>query len=266
MKKLIKFKAWLTLEEASSYLTSILEEVVSPADIIQLGLDDYITLSLNIPSNFPARKVKIIQYDDEIEEGIKSYSVDFCEDGFVLLNGILSLPMIADSRTLAMEKYRTLLNDNPEPIKTCKEVIVEQQGTLYSVCQYIMNPEFTELSEMSLEERSNTDKHQQIPPDTEFVIIRQELEGFIARHIQEKNKVKTTVDERSERAYLNIIGGLLTIMKDKSSTNEQKALYGNNNAIISTMLDHNSLKNCYGISLSNLNTKFAKAKQSIESE
>jgi hypothetical protein len=66
LKKLIKFKNWLTLDEASAYLSSVLEEAVMPVDIVQLGLDGYIRLSLNFLSNFPARPAKLIHRDHEL--------------------------------------------------------------------------------------------------------------------------------------------------------------------------------------------------------
>ena len=76
--------------------------------------------------------------------------------------------------------------------------------------------------------------------------------------------VEKLLDERSESAYLNIIGGLLIVMQDKSLTENQKALFGNQSAIIQTLIA--KFDGVYGISQSNLDTKFAKANQSIKSK
>ena len=47
MSKLLKFKKWLTIEEAEKYLSVIFEEEVTRADILRLALDGELTLSVN---------------------------------------------------------------------------------------------------------------------------------------------------------------------------------------------------------------------------
>lgn len=84
-------------------------------------------------------------------------------------------------------------------------------------------------------------------------------------------EIKTTeekpLDDRSETAHLNIIGTLLVIMQKKSLSEHQKSLFGNQSAIVETIIDpENGFIGKYGISKTNLDKKFAAANRSLESE
>lgn len=46
MKKLFNLKKWLTLQEAAKYLSLLFNEDVSEADVLRLGLDGHLTLSV----------------------------------------------------------------------------------------------------------------------------------------------------------------------------------------------------------------------------
>ena len=71
MSKLFKLKSWLTLDDAASYLSSVLQENVTPADIVQLALDRKIKLSVNIVNLTYANKgTTSIHSDEEIEAAI----------------------------------------------------------------------------------------------------------------------------------------------------------------------------------------------------
>jgi hypothetical protein len=89
--------------------------------------------------------------------------------------------------------------------------------------------------------------------------------------LQIDSEIKTTeekpLDDRSETAYLNIIGTLLLIMQKKSLSEHQKSLFGNQSAIVETIIDpENGFIGKYGISKTNLDKKFAAANRSLESE
>lgn len=64
MKKLFNFKKWLTLSESAKRLTSIFEEDVSEADVLRLGLDGHLILSVNFINNTKARLGKIVDLFD----------------------------------------------------------------------------------------------------------------------------------------------------------------------------------------------------------
>lgn len=71
-----------------------------------------------------------------------------------------------------------------------------------------------------------------------------------------------TIDGRSEKSYLNIIGGLLHLMLGTSPSGKKHSIFDNQAAIISAMLAYHEDK--YGISPTNLDKKFADANRSIK--
>ena len=50
MATISEIKQWLTLDDAAVYLSSELSEDIKPADILQLGLEDEIPLSVYLPA------------------------------------------------------------------------------------------------------------------------------------------------------------------------------------------------------------------------
>ncbi len=69
MSKLFKLKEWLTLREAARHLTTIFGEEVTKADILRLGLDHRLTLSVVFADRVMASLCKPVKYEDlEIAE------------------------------------------------------------------------------------------------------------------------------------------------------------------------------------------------------
>ena len=64
MSKLLKLKEWLTVPDAARYLSILLEEEVSEADLLRLALDGHLTISLLFTHPNPALCGKIITVDD----------------------------------------------------------------------------------------------------------------------------------------------------------------------------------------------------------
>lgn len=76
------------------------------------------------------------------------------------------------------------------------------------------------------------------------------------------NGVSTIGDARSERSYLNVIGGLLQLMLSHSPSGQKHSVFDNQAAIVSALLAYHEGK--YGISSTNLEKKFAEANRSIK--
>jgi hypothetical protein len=64
MRKLHKLKKWLTVPESANYLSIVLAEPVSEADVLQLALEDHLTLSVNLVNGAFARKMKIVRAEE----------------------------------------------------------------------------------------------------------------------------------------------------------------------------------------------------------
>ena len=62
MKKLFKFKEWLTLEAAAKHLSGFLEEPVEVFDVLQLALDGHLMISVNLVNHAYAKLGKVTPY------------------------------------------------------------------------------------------------------------------------------------------------------------------------------------------------------------
>ncbi|MCG8037114.1 MAG: hypothetical protein JAZ19_08750 [Candidatus Thiodiazotropha taylori] len=60
IKKLFKLKEWLTIDDASKYLSILFDGPVTKADVLQLGLDGHIDLSINIVNTATGRVGNIV--------------------------------------------------------------------------------------------------------------------------------------------------------------------------------------------------------------
>ncbi|WP_249825011.1 protein kinase [Escherichia coli] len=77
------------------------------------------------------------------------------------------------------------------------------------------------------------------------------------------NNSVQNIDQRSETTYLNIIGGLLSLMLGCSPAGVKQSVFENQSSIISSLLGHFGGKQ--GISARTLEAKFAEANKSIKS-
>lgn len=89
MSKLLKLKKWLTIPEAAERLSTILEDKVAEADVLQLGLNNHLKLSvLFVDSPFSILKDQhflpgIDPYDDRLvgaDFSVLDHIVDLCAD------------------------------------------------------------------------------------------------------------------------------------------------------------------------------------------
>lgn len=64
MSKLLKFKSWLTLQDAANRLSISAGEPVSEADILRLGLDGHLKLSVHFVNHARARMGKVVPWSE----------------------------------------------------------------------------------------------------------------------------------------------------------------------------------------------------------
>ncbi len=86
----------------------------------------------------------------------------------------------------------------------------------------------------------------------------------VLRFEREHSKTRTTdgVSVRTEITYLNIIGGLLSLLLDKSPTGKPQSVFENQSAVISALLGHYG--HVKGMGDSNLEKTLAKAKKTLK--
>ena len=96
--KLAALKQWLSIEESARYLSTIFEEEVSEADVLQLALDGQLVLSVNFVNGAQACKGTVVPLDraemlissNPFDSGapLKSYRVRFNEVGVIVKSGV----------------------------------------------------------------------------------------------------------------------------------------------------------------------------------
>jgi hypothetical protein len=64
VSKLFKLKKWMPLQEAASYLSGALAEPITEADLLRLGLDGHLKLSIYLLRSVGAYVGKLIPIDE----------------------------------------------------------------------------------------------------------------------------------------------------------------------------------------------------------
>jgi hypothetical protein len=130
LKKLLKFKTWLTVPDAARHLSILFGEDVTEADVLRFALDGHLTLSVDFVNQTTARCGKIIPLADAEIREVKSLNGDgvvrLIRNGIYLgeervfsfsseptyMDGIWDLAMLGAER-LDVEHSYQLLTDGP---------------------------------------------------------------------------------------------------------------------------------------------------------
>ena len=182
--KLSNLKSWLTLDETSEQLCSLFGEKVEPKDVLKLGLDDHLQLSIYFPERQSASRCHVLDKDEYYntepqhlyrktyrlnvigEEKIlavpsSEVSLFYEHDGLVEAErpvlGICDLPMIGDEKLLVEQLHLKLLGESklaesianlgsePDVIITSSDgVYYRLKGSLKSVGEVVPDSETSE--------------------------------------------------------------------------------------------------------------------------
>jgi len=156
MKKLLKLKEWLTLDEAATHISNVLGESATVADLYRFALDDHLTLSVDFVNHAYARKGKWLKTEQVefriVENNLLSgekldipfsmpvnYEIRVSNDKWVSLDkpvvsieGIWDLTM-AGAEKLDIEHYYQQLTTGLEVTLVAIDGVFVQQGDV--VCQ-----------------------------------------------------------------------------------------------------------------------------------
>ena len=147
MRTLLKLKSWLTLREAASYLSILLGEDVTEADILGLALDGRLTLSVSF-LNFTSGQIgKIIPYDEAdlmpdwspngeermtVINGIQldeERVLSFPYTHTKIIEGIWDLAMEGDERYDVEDKYQRLVDGPEVELRSGNRLVNRTDGT-----------------------------------------------------------------------------------------------------------------------------------------
>jgi hypothetical protein len=110
LKNLLPLRAWLTVPEAARNLSILFGDDVSEADVLRLGLDGRLTLSVHLVNGATAQCGKIIPFDDFEWEGVYlGNDKVFLNSGEIrIIDGVWDLSMIGVEKTEIERKYQLL--------------------------------------------------------------------------------------------------------------------------------------------------------------
>lgn len=126
--KLFNLKKWLNIPDAARHLSLLFDEDVTQADVLQLFLDGYLTLSVQLINDTLVRRGRVVDADTEegrvlssklANERRQAHPLNFKidDDQFLTLEnekthitGVWDLAMFGTTRTEIQQRYQELTN------------------------------------------------------------------------------------------------------------------------------------------------------------
>ena len=135
MKKLLKLKQYLSLNDSANYLSSALEEQVSLADIYELALDGNLAISIRLTNQAYAKKVDLVSAlepaDDE--ERIEAVQADEVDDQVHIFNGIYDLAMVGEERFEIRKLYQHEIQADSPMLSELIGFYITHEGCIYKL-------------------------------------------------------------------------------------------------------------------------------------
>lgn len=284
MSKLFKLKGWLTLEGAATYLSSVLAEPVTVADILQLALDGHIVLSVNLVNKAMAKMGKIKPFievelltlpdlprkgapPDEVpktvtypngmlmERSVTQLKEDtpflcFGEE-VVAISDVWDLTMLGGERIDVEHALQQMLGGPSVDLVSIDGTFLKREDGSYAAVQKRFPDSYTVIDDRKkIRDPVRFYPAGGLPDDAPMVVRTSELSRFIAQ-LSESNSVERDLGDRERTTLLNIVGALLEYSGHKES------------AIIDALLTRHP--GVPGLTKRTLEAKFAEAKRSLAS-
>ncbi|OFC70827.1 hypothetical protein [Alteromonas confluentis] len=135
MSKLLKLKKYLPLTDATNYLSTVLEEQVSLADLYELALDGHLAISIRFPEQTFATETNLVSDKDSEARQTKAETVlpTNTEKRIHYISGTYDLAM------LGLEKYeirKLHQRETDGPVPTLAEMngyFIKDEGNVYQL-------------------------------------------------------------------------------------------------------------------------------------
>ena len=215
MSTLLRFKEWLSLEEATRHLSSLCEEQVTQADILRIALDGHLQLSVHFVNHARGRPGMIVPLENakkhsipisaiqavpelknhpELLEGIVSVETSVfdgiylgeegvleLEQKIISLQGVWDLAMIGAERLDVEHRYQSLTNGPPVELTFIDGAIVSNGEEFAQIQEHYGDNEYLrDKSRLSADpyDPSNYYPAGRLPDDAVFVVRTKVLEAF----------------------------------------------------------------------------------------
>lgn len=242
MSKLYKLKSWFTVPEVAQHLTRLFEEPVTPADVLQLALDEKIELSFRLVNSAYARELRIIRKDEEIEYvrvpplngkeklepvGGGAFAVHWHPDGLGLvqpaseyiheIQGEWYLPMEGGARMCVQDAYQQLTGGEPLEWVDDNGVVFRGKHYAYQLMAQFKGEKYKEHIPENFYPVSRLPKN-----DPSLLGMTSEsLHKFVAsvvegdKAVSKQSASRSSAETRTEGSLLSIIRALLHGVKLK---------------------------------------------------
>lgn len=150
MKKLLKLKQYLSLNDSANYLSSALEDQVSVADIYELALDGNLAISIRLTNQAYAQKVDLVPalelVDDE--EQIEPVQADEVDEQVHIFDGIYDLAMVGEERFEIRKLYQQAIQEDSPVLSELSGFYVKHEGSIYKLLESlpVSNSEESQIS------------------------------------------------------------------------------------------------------------------------
>jgi len=133
----MKLKRYLSLNDATNYLSAALEEQVSVADIYELSLEGHLAISIRLTNQAYAKKVSIVP-ERELKGGeqqAKPVQADEVEEQVHILNGLYDLAMIGEERFELRKLYQREVEGDCPVLSELSGFYVKHEGCIYKLLE-----------------------------------------------------------------------------------------------------------------------------------
>lgn len=148
----MQLKKWLSLDDASNYLSALLSAPVEPKDVLQFALENHLGLSINFTKVVNVMEVVISPFS-EITTGHsldnfghvnfedKSYHVSTSPQ-LIKIDGVWDLKVFGGGEDYLKARLLNFLEESPQPHHTNSNIYIERDSKTY--CLYEKQSDYDE--------------------------------------------------------------------------------------------------------------------------
>ncbi len=233
MKKLLQLKRWLTLAEAARYLSVLVGEEASEADILRLALDGELTLSVHFVNSTYAMCGTTIPLAEAKRETVPNLEGDGFftflrgtpipgerviqfEDKITTLNGVWDLPLFGAESLDVEHLYQTLTMGPSVEMFDLEGAFVTDGAGMY--CKLMLRFQGDELPGKSIlvsppYHPNNFYPAGGLPDDSVLVVRTTALQALEARLLEAEKGRDRPIETRERTTLLVLIGALAELAK-----------------------------------------------------
>jgi hypothetical protein len=232
MKKLLNLKQWLTIPDAARHLSILFGEEVTEADVLRLGLDGQLTLSVYFVNHASGRCGPMVPIEDAKRRVIQLNENEWFHsfDGLLVsehavieraprvtvLEGVWDLTMLGSERLDVEHQYQNLTGGPAVDLVFLDgPIVAREDGTYCQIQEHFSKNEFA--SSITLKEPDDHPDNYYpaggLPAGSVLVVRTSALHDLEARLSEPDQKVEKLIERRERSTLLVIIAALSELAK-----------------------------------------------------